>query len=223
MIYEQAADAERAMRRYNTVQLDGQPMEVRLCWSGWQQGGGVAGQEHRCMVAVLAAWCCLLVVLGDVQPRCHSPAAMQPTHSPPCCSCCPLPTAPQIELIAKAAGGAAGGGAGGPRTLSSGIRISGEKGGTRMVQLTRHFQQVRAGRLGKRVGVRGLQDGCCRSFGWVAAACRQSDHAGHSLSPLALPYLLAPLLPPQAAGGTGRVRGRGSVRSGRSGVAAMQE
>jgi THO complex subunit 4 len=99
VIYEQVADAERAMRRYNTVQLDGQAME--------------------------------------------------------------------IELIAKGAGGGAGGAGGGPRTLSSGIRISGEKGGTRMVQLTRHFQQ--------------------------------------------------------AAGGPSRVRGRGSVRSGRSGVAAMQE
>lgn len=36
MIYEQAADAEKAMRRYNTVQLDGQPMQVRPsglgCW-----------------------------------------------------------------------------------------------------------------------------------------------------------------------------------------------
>lgn len=31
MIYEQAADAERAVRRYNTVQLDGQPMQVRAC------------------------------------------------------------------------------------------------------------------------------------------------------------------------------------------------
>lgn len=36
VIYEQAADAEKAMRRYNTVQLDGQPMQVRPsglgCW-----------------------------------------------------------------------------------------------------------------------------------------------------------------------------------------------
>ncbi|KAL4423419.1 hypothetical protein ABPG77_009997 [Micractinium sp. CCAP 211/92] len=95
VIYEQAGDAERALRRYNNVALDGNAM--------------------------------------------------------------------QIELIPQAAAGA-GGGSGAARTLSSGIRISGERGGTRMVQLTRHFQQ--------------------------------------------------------AAGGTTRVRGRGSIRSG---VAAMQE
>lgn len=47
VIYEQAADAERAMRRYNTVQLDGQPMEVRLCWSSrsCSLGGGEAGSR----------------------------------------------------------------------------------------------------------------------------------------------------------------------------------
>lgn len=54
---------------------------------------------------------------------------------------------PQIELIPQAApgeGGARGGGNGGPRTLSSGIRISGERGGggPRLVQVTRHFQQA---------------------------------------------------------------------------------
>ncbi|KAL4854267.1 THO complex subunit 4A [Chlorella vulgaris] len=99
VVYENAAHAEKAMRQYNNVQLDGNAM--------------------------------------------------------------------QIELIPQAAARAAGGG---PRTLSSGIRISGERGGgPRMVQLTRHFQQA----------------------------------AGGS----------APLV----------VRGRGSVRNVRSGVAAMQE
>ncbi|EFN56661.1 hypothetical protein CHLNCDRAFT_57546 [Chlorella variabilis] len=76
VIFEDAGHAERAMRKYNNVQLDGNAM--------------------------------------------------------------------QIELIPQAAP-SAGGGAGGPRTLSSGIRISGERGGTRMVQLTRHFQQAAGG------------------------------------------------------------------------------
>lgn len=144
---------------------------------------------------------------------------MQPTHAPPCCSCCPLPTVPQIELIAKAAGGAAGGGAGGPRTLSSGIRISGEKGGTRMVQLTRHFQQVRAGWLAGQTCWR------ARTARWLLPQLRLAGGGLHlqtirSCWSQLQPTVLACL---QAAGGTGRVRGRGSVRSGRSGVAAMQE
>lgn len=51
VIYEQAADAERAMRRYNTVQLDGQPMEVRLSTAGAEVDGhsgpanSIAGRE----------------------------------------------------------------------------------------------------------------------------------------------------------------------------------
>lgn len=62
----------------------------------------------------------------------------------------------QIELIPQAAAGAAGGGgAGGPRTLSSGIRISGERGGARMVQLTRHFQQAAPKVVRGRGSVRG--------------------------------------------------------------------
>lgn len=79
VVFKEAGDADRAMRRYNNVQLDGNAM--------------------------------------------------------------------QIELIAKAELGAGGGGGGpgGARTLSSGIRISGEQGGTRMVQLTRHFQQAAGG------------------------------------------------------------------------------
>jgi hypothetical protein len=55
----------------------------------------------------------------------------------------PADRLPQIELIERAAA-PAGGAAGGPRTLSSGIRISGERGG-RTVQLTRTFQQAAGG------------------------------------------------------------------------------
>ena len=75
---------------------------------------------------------------GDKQLAISAPVWTPHPSARICCS------ALQIELIAKSAGGAGGGAGGGPRTLSSGIRISGEKGGTRMVQLTRHFQQARA-------------------------------------------------------------------------------
>lgn len=88
---------------------------------------------------------CLLQRAGWAPPVPPPPPAPPPYRLVPW----PAPWHPnpslhsQIELIPKAAAGAAGaGGAGGPRTLSSGIRISGEKGGTRMVQLTRHFQQA---------------------------------------------------------------------------------
>ncbi|PSC75467.1 THO complex subunit 4A-like isoform X1 [Micractinium conductrix] len=78
VIFRDAGDAERALRRYNGVQLDGNSM--------------------------------------------------------------------QIELIPQAAGGGgAGGGPGGARTLSSGVRISGERGGPRVVQVTRHFQLAAGG------------------------------------------------------------------------------
>lgn len=78
--------------------------------------------------------------LGTNSWRSAAPASVCAPH-PSARICC---SALQIELIAKAAGGVGGGAGGGPRTLSSGIRISGEKGGTRMVQLTRHFQQASA-------------------------------------------------------------------------------
>lgn len=39
MVYENAAHAEKAMRQYNNVQLDGNAMQVGT-WAGQQQGLG---------------------------------------------------------------------------------------------------------------------------------------------------------------------------------------
>ena len=129
VIFANRVDAERAMKRYNNVQLDGQPMAVRpaLRRSGCPAllcAGGVWGGRPR-LLSWARGYHHLLASLHSLSgspQRAFGPLALAPVskcgpdHSmaPPLCV--------QLELIEQATeGGRASGGAGG-RVLSSGLR-----------------------------------------------------------------------------------------------------
>lgn len=133
----------------------------------------------------------------------------------------------QIELIPQAAGGGgAGGGPGGARTLSSGVRISGERGGPRVVQV----RAEQSATCRACACTSSMHASCTSSMLPYDAACRSSQHPS---LPAFTPLFAAPTRAAlqvtrhfqlAAGGGSRNVRGRGSVRGGpRGGPSAMQE